>query len=257
MNTLFWLVSVGIAAPFVYDDGDVRCVMLEDEPVGVHEQALADWAPRGTLASDEVLEPCAPVRPRRVDCPAGLGSALPFASAVEAVMPGEGVKVSEMSSDWLHVRGQGDLAVRLSEGPPVLLRVEAAAPESPQVRPGTVVELGFDPEYIGGSGEVVRVGTAVLVLKAGDLYIKEDGEAPRALSLAPASQDAQLVIRPGQTRTVAVEQHVMEVVVGDPLVAGVVVRGRRVRVMASSAGETRMAVVLEGGQILPVRVIVR
>jgi len=252
-----WFVSVGLAAPFVYDDGEVRCVLLEKDPVGVHEQALAAWAPRGSMEPGEALEPCAPVRPRQVSCPEGLGVALPFASAVESVTPGEGVRVAKMSGDWLHVRGEGDLAVRLSDGPPVLLRVESSASEAPQVRPGSVVELGFEPEYIGGTGEVVRVGTAVLVLKAGEMYIKESGEAPRAFSLAPARQDAQLVMRPGQARTVSVEHSVVEVVVGDPLVAGVVVRGRRIKVLASSAGETRLAVVLEGGQVMPVRVIVR
>ena len=240
MTALYLVASVALAKPFIYDDGEVRCVLLAGDAVGVHEEALVAWAPRGAPEPGEELEDCVPVVPKVVACPEGLGEVLPFAMAVVDFAAADGVSVSRMSGSWLHVRGEGDLAVILEDGPPVLLRLKPAPMVRPQVRPGTIVDLGFEPDYIGGTGEVVRIGTSVMVLRAGQVYVKREGEAPVASAVAPESGDPQMVLKPGKARTVSVDHEVQEAVVGDPLVAGAVVRGRRVKVMASAAGDTRI-----------------
>jgi len=255
--TVLFAISAALAAPFIYDDGAVRCVLLHDEPDGVHEQALAAWAPRGTRADGEALEDCEPVVPRRVDCPEGLGLALPFAAPITDLDMGDGVRAARMSGEWLHVRGEGDLAVSLEGAPPVLIRVVQVEGEPAPVRPGTIVDLGFVPDYLDGTAQVVRVGQAVMVTGEGNVFVQQAGQAPVAYALAPDSSDPQIVLKPGKSRLVTVDDLVEEVVVGNPLVAGAVIRGQRVKVMATAAGETRMGLVLSSGQVLPVRVIVR
>jgi len=258
MIGLFLLVTSALAEPFVYDDGEIRCILYDTEPVGVHEQALAAWAPRGEAIDGEELLDCEDVKPKIVDCPEGLGSALPFAGPIDKYIAGEGVKVSRMSGNWLHVRGKGDLSVVMNEtDPPVLLRLKQEVSERLANRPGTVFDLKFEADYIGGTGELVRIGTSVMVLSAGDVFIQEAGQPPVAYAVAPLNKDPQFILKPGKSRTVAMDEEVVDAVVGNPLVAGAVVRGHRVKVTGSAPGETRIGLVLAGGRIVPVRVIVR
>ena len=258
MTVLLLLMASAFGEPFIYDDGDVRCILLRKDPVGVHQEALARWAPRGELVDGEELEDCVPVEPRVVDCPEGLGAALPFSGPIDRYESSEGVKVARMSGDWLHVRGTGDVSVFMKEdGPPVLLRLKQDAQPRLPIRAGTVIDLGFTPDYIGGTGQLVRVGSSLMVLSAGDVYLQKVGEPPVAYAVAPENRDPQMVLRPGQSRAIALDDTVVDVIVGDPMIAGAVIRGRRVKVSASAAGETRIAMVLESGRILPVRVIVR
>ncbi len=256
MTGILLLTTIALAEPLIFDDGEVRCVLFESDPVGVHEEALAAWAPRGEPGED-VLEPCEPVEPKVAEIRKELGAPLAFAQPVDKYAAADGVKVARMATGWLHVRGEGDLAVTLEDGSPVLIRLEEVAGERPKLRAGSVFDLGFEAAYVGGTGELLRIGNSVMVLSAGEVLIQEEGQPPEAFTVAPDNKDSQVALRPGQSRTMAMDEEVLEVVVGNPLVATAIVKGRKVKIMADGAGETRVGLVLSGGRVLPLRVLVR